>query len=227
MINNVEQLYNDNKLLVRAMDYPFLQRNNSTLEYDCSTWINEFALLKNECLSSASTTLIVPNIGINTYKGIGFLINSDLANCFHISISDSVSSGDINRGDFNANKADFNIIEELANYIKENNWTIMNEVNIVANLDAVEGLFINKCRNQERLLAMILIIQKCLKHFIDIEYPIYLYDSHNGTLEKLEITQELEDNILSNLKTKTISYWPEDYDEPFIESLDNLRSKKL
>ena len=61
----------------------------------------------------------------------------------------------------------------------------------------------------------------------DIEYPIYLYDSKCGRIERMELTPELQEEITSNLKTKNIFYWPDDYDEPVIESLDNIKSKML
>ena len=223
----VEQIYSEKKLLLRAMDWPRLQRNVNDLEYDCTTWANEFSLLEKGKLSSVSTTLIVPNVGVSTYKNIGFLINSDFVNCFHISISDSGSSGDIDNGDFFANNSDFDNIEELSKYINENNSTIMNEVNIVASLDSVVGLFVNKCEHQHFLLSQTFIIQNFLKHMFDIEYPIYLYDSKCGRIERMELTPELQEEITSNLKTKNIFYWPDDYDEPVIESLDNIKSKML
>ena len=223
----VKQIYSANKLLVRAMDWPRLQKNGNDLEYDCTTWANEFDLLANRKLSSASTTLIVPKVGVSIYKNIGFLINSDLANCFHIAISDSGSSGDIEKGDFFANNFDFDNIEGLSNYIKDNNSTKMNEVNIVATLDSVVGLFVNKCVRQQYLLSQIFIIQKFLKHMLDIEYPIYLYDSKCGSIERIELTVELQEEIISNLKTKNIFYWPEEYNEPVFESLDNIKSKLL
>jgi len=223
----VKEIYNEKKLIARAMDWPRLQQNGSDLEYDCTTWANEFDLLENGNLSSVSTTLILPDVGIPTYKNIGFLMNSDLANCFHISISDSGSSGDIQNGDFFANNSDFDNIENLSNYISDNNSTVMNEINVIASLDSVVGLFFNKCLQQEYLLSQIFIIQRFLKHMVDIEYPIYLYDSKDGNIEKVELTAELQEQIISNLKTKNIFYWPNDYDEPVLESLDNIKSKSL
>lgn len=227
IVDLVKQIYKEEKLLVRAMDWPRLQRSGDNLEYDCTTWANEFSLLANKTLSSASTTLIVPNVGVSTYKSIGFLINSDLVNCFHIAISDSGSSGNIENGDFFANNSDFDNIEGLANYIKDNNSTTMNEVNIVASLDSVIGLFVNKCGQYQYLLALILIIQKCLKHMLGIEYPIYLYDSKCGSIERVELTVEFQEEIASSLKTKKIFYWPDEYNEPVFESLDNSESKSL
>ncbi|NLD78809.1 MAG: hypothetical protein GX641_00520 [Mollicutes bacterium] len=223
----VEQIYGNGKLLVRAMDWPTLQRNGSNLEYNCTTWANEFDLLLNKKLSSASTTLIVPNVGVSTYKNIGFLMNADLVNCFHIGISDSGSSGNIENGDFFANASDFNNINELSNYIKENNSTAMNEINVVAMLDSVVGLFLNKCDKSQYLLSQVIVVQKMLNNMLGIDYPIYLYDSKNGRIEKIELTTELQEEIISSLKTKNIFYWPDDYSEPVFECLDNIKSKIL
>lgn len=226
-MDQVEQIYNEKKLLVRAMDWPLLQRNGNDLEYDCTTWANEFNLLSNGKFSSASTTLIVPNVGVSTYKNIGFLLNSDLANCFHIAISDSGSRGDIVKGDFFAKNSDFETIEELSNYIKNNNSTIMNEVNVVASLNSVVGLFFNKCENQQYLISQIFIIQKFLDNMLGIHYPIYLYDSKCGSIEKFELTEELEVEIISSLKTKNIFYWLNELSEPVFVSLDTIKSKLL
>lgn len=226
-MDKVKQIYNEEKLLVRAMDWPQLQKNENDLEYDCTTWANEFNLLASGKLSSASTTLIIPNVGVSIYKNIGFLINSDLVNCFHIAVSDSGSSGDIQRGDFFANNSDFDDIQGLSNYIKDNNSTIMNEVNVVASLDSVLGLFINKCGQHQYLLSQALVIQKFLNHMLDIEYPIYLYDSKCGNIERIELTVELQEEIMSNLKTKNIFYWLDNYNEPVFECLDNIKSKSL
>lgn len=223
----VKQIFNEKKLLVRAMDLPQLKRNSQNLEYDCTTWANEFYLLSYKKLSSASTTLIIPNISIPTYKSIGFLINSDLANCFHVSISDSGSKGNLENGDFWANNSSINNIEELSNYIEDNNSTIMNEVNIVSTIDSVVGLFINKCERQEYLLSFAIIIKKMLQHMLDIEYPIYLYDAKYGSIEKINLTTEIQNNIISHLKTKNIFYWPDEYNEPAFANIDNLKSKTL
>ena len=218
-MSEVEKLYNSGKLLVRAMDFPQLKNGIDGLEYDCTTWANEFCMLTNGMLSSASTTLIVPNVGVSTYKNIGFLINSDLANCFHISKSDSGSSGNINSGDFFANKADFETISQLANYILVNNDTTMNEVNINTTIESVEGLFFNECPRQDLLLQMIFVVRTCLKNITGVEYPIYSYDIKNGKLKYMELTDELEQQIIQSLKAIKIFYWPDEYDEPIVDEI--------
>lgn len=217
----VKKLYNDGKLLVRAMDFPLLKRGLDDLEYDCTTWANEFCLLMNGTLSSASSTLIVPTVGVSIYKSIGFFVNSDLANCFHISKSDSSSYGNTNDGDFFANKSDFQSVWELANYIKTNNYTAMNEVNINTSIDSVEGLFFVECKKQDLLLQMIYVVRFCLKKITGIDYPIYSYDVKNGKLNYIELTDELEKQIVQNLKSKKVFYWPDDYEEPVVEDINN------
>ena len=226
-MESIEKIYNENKLLVRAMDWPILSRNGNEFQYDCTEWANEFELLTTSNLNSASSTLIIPNIGISTYKNIGFLINSDYANCFHISPSDSSSKGNLENGDFVAAATNFKSLEELVQYIKEHNSRTMNEINIVTNIDSVVGLVANKCEHQMNVLSKIYVIQKFLKHMLNIEYPIYLYDANIGALTKVNIDEVLEEEIISNLKTKNIFYWPDNYDEPVLTNIDNIRSKTL
>lgn len=216
---DAKKIYNEGKLLVRAMDWPSLKKGINGLEYDCTTWANEFCILNDGGLSSASSTLIVPNVGVSTYKNIGFLINSDLANCFHISKTDSCSNGDINNGDFFASKADFQTIMELTNYIKDSNDTTMNEVNIQTTIDSVVGLFINECLQQNKLLQMIYVVKKCIENIIGIDYPIYSYNSKEGKINKIELTNELEQQIIQTLKTTQLFYWPDNYDEPVINDI--------
>lgn len=220
-MSDAQILYNNGKLLVRAMSWPQLKNGINGLEYDCTTWANEFCMLTSGCLSSASSTLIIPGVGVSTYKNIGFLINSDFANCFHISKSDSNSSGDIKNSDFFANKADFQTITELANYIKATNDTTMNEVNIQTSIDSVVGLFINECLQQDKLLQMIYVVKKCLETLTGIDYPIYSYNSKVGKINKIELTDELEQQIIQALKTTQVFYWPDEYNEPITDDIKN------
>ena len=220
-MDKIERIYNDGKVLVRAMDFPQLQRGNNGLEYDCTTWANEFCMLMNGSLTSASSTLIIPNIGVPTYKNIGFLVNSDIADCFHIAKTDSGSRGNISNGDFFANEADFQTIKELANYIIAGGDTTMNEVNINASIDCVEGLVFNECPRQDLLLQKIYIVKTCLKNITGIDYPIYSYDTKNGKLNYVELADELETQIIQSLKTTNLFYWPDEYEKPVVEEINN------
>lgn len=223
-MDRIESVYNEGNLLVRAMDLPQLKNGGDGLEYDCTTWANEFCMLMNEGLSSISSTLIIPNVGVSTYKNIGFLINSDKVNCFHIAKSDSGSSGNIGSGDFFANKADFQSISELANYISNSRDTTMNEVNINASIDSVEGLFFNQCPRQDLLLQMIYVVKSCLKNITGVDYPIYSYDSKNGKLNYIELTEELETQIIQSLKTTNLFYWPDEYEAPVIKEINSYHT---
>lgn len=213
-MDKVESLYAEGKLLVRAMDFPQIQRGTNGFEYDCSNWANEFCLLMDGKLTSASSTLIIPGVGVSTYKNIGFLIDSDLSNCFHITKSDSSSSGNINDGDFHASEPDFKTIAELANYISTSGDSTMNEVNINASIDSVVGLFFNECPNQELLLQMLYVAKECIKDITGIDYPIYSYNSKNGRLNSFVLTDEIVKQITQSLKTNQLFYWPDNYDDP-------------
>jgi hypothetical protein len=223
-MDEVKDIYNNKKLLVRAMDYPNLQKGPDGLEYDCSIWANEFCMLKNGTFSSVSTTLIVPDVGVMTYKNIGFLIDSDLAECFHISKIDSSSRGNLLDGDFFASDADFQTISELANYIETSNDPTMNEVNINAELNAVKGLFFNECPKQDLLLQRLYVARTCLKDITGIEYPIYSYDLKNGKINYVELTDELEQQIIDGLKTNNIFYWPDDYQLPVTAKIEKAHT---
>lgn len=85
MDNGVVKIFEQGKILARAMDNPSYRKNNNELSYDFSTWASEFELAKSEGLMSVSSTLILPNEGIPTYKAIGFLIDSDKVDVRHVS----------------------------------------------------------------------------------------------------------------------------------------------
>ena len=215
-MDNVERLYNENKLLVRAMDQPVIKTKNGVKYYECQTWVDEFGYLMNDGLFSLSTTLIVPGIGVKTYKNMGFLVDSSLATPFHIAKSDSGSCGSIRDGDFKANKPDFSTINELASYIKNNNYETMNEVNINVKLDGVVGLYINKCEISSKLLKKAYVAKKMIENYVGVSYPIYLYDWNIGKLELIDLNKEVEDELISNLDSDTIYCWPDECDKAFL-----------
>ena len=125
----------------------------------------------------------------------------------------------MSNGDFFANKADFQTIDELVNYIKTNNDTTMNEVNINTSIESVRGLFFNECPKQELLLQMTYVARSCLKNITGVEYPIYSYDSNNGRMNHVELTKELEEHIIQNLKTNKIFYWPDEFESPIVDEI--------
>ncbi len=218
-MDEVEKLYNEGKLLERAMDQPYMRINKQGRYYDCQSWVDEFEYLMADGLYSLSTTLVIPGVGVKNYKNMGFLINSDLAECFHIAKTDSGSCVSIRLGDCCANKPDFDTLAELATFIRETKETTMNEVNVNVKLDGIVGLFINKCTISRTLLKKIYIVRELLKSITGIEYPIYLYDWTLGKFEKIEITNELAEELVNGLDCQTIMCWPDRLDKPEYISL--------
>ena len=216
-MDNVDKLYNEGKLLARAMDRCIPSRYGY---YEGHSWANEFTFMMNDGLYSASSTLLIPGVGISVYKNIGFLVNSDLAHCFHISKTDSSSRGNYADGDFWAGEADFTKIEELAEFIKSTNAREMNEVNINLKLDAVVGLFACKCENFENVLRKIYVAKTLLKALTGIDYPIYAYDSQLGQLDLVTLSKEQEEELIAGLRCDKIMYWTDDSDEPLFVPIE-------
>ena len=225
-MDEVKEIYNKGKLLLRAMDQPVIKISKDRKYYDCLTWVDEFTSLKNEGLFSLSTTLIIPDVGVKTYKNNGFLIDASQVVCHHIAKEDSGSCGNYQAGDFMAKKPDFYRIEDLASYIKINNANVMNEVNINVKLDAIKGLFINKCIISSNLLKKIFVVRKMLENLVGVVYPIYLYDWNSGKLDLIDITTEMEDEIISSLDSDEIICWPDDVLKPYFISIESSSLRK-
>ncbi len=229
---NINDVYNAGKLLIRAVDLPRAHMTNGKLSIDCSTWSNEFAWMANNNFSSVSSTLLIPGVPVETYKNVGFLVNGSKAICHHIAISDSASSGSVAEGTFMANKADFNTLTELANFIKNNNYSTMNEVNINLNLDAVIGFVFLKCPREDLLLKNMFIVKNCIKELTGIDYPIYEYNGFLGTISEVEITEQLYERLtkMPNALEKSINdydYYTDYSDKIFYGSIlsNDLRLK--
>lgn len=194
---NVNFIYNSGNLLIRAVDLPRTHLIDGKFSIDCSVWANEFAMMSNNNFYSVSSTLLIPDVPIQTYKNVGYLVDGSKVHCHHIAISDSGSSGNVSEGTFMANKADFNALDELASFIKNNNYSTMNEVNANLTLDAVIGLVFLKCPREDLLLKNMLIIKNCIKDLTGIDYPIYAYDSALGKISQIEITNELHEKLVN------------------------------
>lgn len=227
---DAERLFFENKLLIRAMEMPSFVKMESDFAFDCSVWINEFELMKRNIFSSVSTTLLVSGIGVSTYKNIGYLVDSTQAECFHISKSDSGSFGNVLDGDFSANEKDFEAVSDLAKYIKENNDTTMNEVNVNMPLNAVVGLVFNKCTNEYPLLRSLLILKNALYEYTKIDYPIYEYDRKNGKISLVDALKRIEisdyKEIFKNYNIDNYVYYTDYSDEVFYGNITKT-SKKL
>ena len=217
MNDNVLDLYNERKLIIRAVDLPNLHISEGKIKYDCSIWANEFAMMMNNEFESVSSTLLIPNVGVHTYKNVGFLVDSDLARIQHIAKSDSGSSGSFSNGDFFANNADFNSIEQLANHIAQNKDTTMNEVNMAIPFDSVIGLAMVKCDNSLGNLKRMIIVQKCIYQLTGINFDIYEYDMKIGKIGKIDLTDELIEKMCeSQNDVNEFDYWT-DYSDEYYE----------
>ena len=223
-MNYIEDKYNEGKLIIRAVDLPQLHRINDEVKYDCSIWANEFAMIMNDEFESVSSTLLIPNVGVKTYKNVGFLVDSDFAEIQHIALSDSGSSGSFRNGDFMANCSDFETLDRLANYIKVNNYTTMNEVNISIPINSVVGLVVIKCGNELKHLKAMMAVRECLHELTGIQFDIFEYDSNYGKINQIDLTDELIETIISSSNVNKYDYYTDYSDDIYEGSINNNRN---
>ena len=161
------------------------------------------------------------------YKNVGFLVDSDFAGIQHIALSDSGSSGSFKYGDFNANQSDFETLNQLASYIKNNNHTTMNEVNISIPLNSVVGLVVVKCGNELKHLKAMLAVRDCLYKLTGIQIDIFEYDSNSGKIEQINLTDELIETINSTSNVNKYDYYTDYSDEIYEGSINNNRKRSM
>jgi len=226
--DSVQELFAKDKLLARAMDTPGLEKKGDQYASDFSIWAVEVDTAKNEGLTALSTTLLVPDEKIPTYKNIGFLINSDSAEVFHIADSDSGSGW--GKNGFVATKTDISSLSELAEKTRNEGLRDMNEVNINVGPDAYVGLFANKAPS-DKPKAHILLAQEYYKQQTGKTLPIYIYDSDNGTLTSFNPDEKEKTDFIAKmceekkLRSSTICY-KTDEEEKYFDYLDKPAQEK-
>lgn len=222
-MENAIEVFDSSNLIIRAVDNPRLSRENGRIIYDCSTLAQEFEMMLSEGgMSSVSSTLLIPNEHVSTYKAIGYLVDARKVNCFHICKSDSGSFGNTTNGDFNANNADFNTVSELAQYIKSTKDGNMNEINMNIKIDGVIGLVYNEATDNIRNMQAMIIFQSTLYRLTNTLYPIYMYSRNKGTLQLIELTEEQKYQIMEYNNKYNIT----DYGY-FLEATDNFFSDEI
>lgn len=233
MSNKIEELYQNNRLIVRAMDWPSLARvDSSNFAYDFSIWAQEIFLSQQpEGLTSASSTLLVPNTDIPTYKAIGFMINGETSQIEHISERDSGSNGNKANGDFYACGESLKSLDELVSNIKTKKTSgVMNEVNITISTDDIVGLFYNKSGNERNKLYSLL-AQCIITEQIQRNLPIYEYDHINGTITQIQMDITEQQQFLKEmfeskiLKTPLLHFTLENDETLTINTAEKLKGQ--
>ncbi|MBE5738782.1 MAG: hypothetical protein E7354_03560 [Clostridiales bacterium] len=201
MADSIDELYEKNRLIVRAMDWPRITRvDGSNFAYDFSTWAGEIALAQSpDGLTSASSTLLVPGVDVPTYKSIGFMINGDTAEIEHISETDSSSCGNKANGDFYAFGESLADLDELVSNIREKHTSgVMNEVNITISPEDIVGLFYSSSSNdRNRLYA--LLAKYMIAEQMQVDLPIYEYDSKNGSISLMDMDLAQQQEFLRSM----------------------------
>ena len=200
----IEELFAKDRLLVRAVDWPSLMKTGHGLAYDFTQWETYREEVDNGKGTSLSSTLLVKGEKVKTFGGLGFFINADKVDAFHITKSDRGSRGDVELNDFKANQADFKTLDELALSIRQEHSQKLNEVNInMESTEAYVGLFTGP---GERPRATALLAQEYYEKQTGKVLPIAIYDAQQGTLTSYSPNSNEREYLLNILKTKEI-YW--------------------
>lgn len=189
--DEVEQLFQSGNLLVRALDPPAIRRdraNDFSLQYDVIDRETDdlFGRGDEHGLWYASSTLLLPERRIPTYKGYGFMFNGQTAELHHIHEKDSGSGGQ--GEDFVAAKTELSSLAELAATVNDE-APVMNEVNATFQGSDLKGIFaVDAKRPSARVSAWLL--QKRLKSTTGLEFPLYIYDIDAGKIDPWHPTDE-------------------------------------
>ena len=194
----IEELFAKDRLLVRAVDWPSLMKTGHGLAYDFTQWETYREEVDNGKGTSLSSTLLVKGEKVKTFGGLGFFINADKVDAFHIAKSDSGSRGDVKLNDFKANQADFKTLDELALSIRQEHSQKLNEVNInMESTEAYVGLFTGP---GERPRATALLAQEYYEKQTGKVLPIAIYDAQQGTLTSYSPNSNEREYLLNILK---------------------------
>jgi len=166
------------RLLARAIDGIRPVRDAGVVRLSFQVWDDEADLLAGqEGMRYVSTTLLIANEPVHTYKGCGFLVNGDTARIVHVSELDSNSAG--GDTDFRAAATNLANLDELAQAVR-GAPADMNEVNAHFGSRDVLGLFAVDARSPTNKVDAYLIQSHLRDRGWDL--PVFVYDPRLGSL---------------------------------------------
>lgn len=231
MKDNVINLFEQGKILARAMEDPSIYRQSKTNKFYCdfSGVIAEIDEAEIKGKDSASTTLLLSGEDIPTYRAYGFLINSEKADLIHIAERDSGSSGETAKGDFHAYAESLTTLDELTEQIRsEGGKHSMNEVNVCMKDNAYVGVFANP---DKRSIAFAIIMQKLNEIQKAKTLPLYMYEKKQGQLTSLDLDIEQKIDIIREcIQNKRLAtadiYYQLGENESYLNILEELEKEK-
>jgi hypothetical protein len=194
----VEQIFTEGNLLVRGLDAPALDRDETgafSLKYDTIDRETDDMFERGDAhgLWYASSTLLLPGKTIPTYKNFGFMFNGATSEIHHVSNQDSGSSGQGDR--FRAAESTLTSLADLAAVVT-NKSPRMNEVNATFQSTDLKGIFALEAPNPTAKLHAWFMRQH-MKDTTGIEYPLYAYDVGAGEIKAWQPTAEDVKDILN------------------------------
>ena len=187
--SDIEKLFESDAILVRAMDSPHLFKDATDIGLSYETIDRELndILESPNGLSYASSTLLIPEKRIPTYKGFGFIFDGNKSDVHHLMEMDSASSGQ--GDDFSASESEIYSLAQLATLIKENPTPSMNEVNATFKSESLKGLFALEAPKASAVIDG-WFMQQHIKQTTNIELPLFTYSIKQGSLKPTEYSAD-------------------------------------
>jgi hypothetical protein len=198
------EAFMDERLLARVLENARIERGVHGPELSKTQLEEELEYLEREGLSYASSTLLVPGVGIPLYhvKSAGWLFDGAESEIQHVASSDSGSSGGTAE-DFFANQTDFESLSELASFLRAGpQKTDMNEVNAKFSTKGLLGVVVRKAPSRRTLLEGIITHKYMLQKGYNI--PLFVYDQDKGEIEPLDYNDETVKGCLEELVNEKI-----------------------
>ena len=192
------------RLLARVVENSSIERGLDGHELSQQVLQEELGYLEGDGLSHASSTLIIPGIGIPLYhvKHAGWLFDGKESEIQHVASSDSGSSGGTAE-DFRANQADFQSLPELASFLRNGPQKMdMNEVNAKFSAKGLVGVVVRKAPSRKTLLEGIMTHKYMLQRGYKI--PLFVYDQDRGELEPFQYTDGTVKDCLAEVRDEKV-----------------------
>lgn len=212
-VEQINLLFESDDLLIRSMQDEVLDDIGATGEPKLGSYKKEAEHLKSKIgLRNSSSTLLVKDQPVGTYKSMGVLLNGHSGQIQHVSGIDSNSSTDEHDQLSAGSHLEFATLKDLANATRDTDLLRRqgcgyNEVNGTFVLNDLEGLYlvVSPTMSREAIglnKTKMRIVQALFYRTYGIELPIMLYDPSKGTLtpiskDKMDIRMDISSGITS------------------------------
>ncbi|MGE3716540.1 MAG: hypothetical protein AB7G16_08445 [Simkaniaceae bacterium] len=211
-VEQIQGIHERDHLLIRGMDDEVFENIFDGGRPKLGSYKQEMELMQRpKGLVNLSTTLLVKDQGVGSYKSMGLLLNGQTATIQHICGTDSNSASDDRDELIATNELTFRTLPELAHATRETDLLkkhTYNEVNGTFKPNDIEGLYIvvnpsmsSAVKSLNR--TKIRVIQKLFFETYKIALPLMEYNTATGkltpiSLNPMDIRMDISQGVVSS-----------------------------